>query len=484
MAQSAAGNAVETSRKASGRTLAQLLDMPLAFLGFALWRAWVSLSYADPACALPLRDATGQLPYDAGLAVAALVIAVFSSRLAPLNEKEWSYGVAGVLFAFAMSTNIASVDNPGLATVLAIPSTVAASVASALLILLWCEAYSCLNPARVAVYYALSMVLGVVVTFILKGFTVPYLHGALVLLPILSLMLVHRSYHRFIPVSDRPQAADRPLVPWKLIAIMALYGVAEGLAAAYTGGADPALVGSHSTISTLVAAMALFVLVYWLSDRFPLSVLYRAPLVIIACGLLLIPLFGFAGGVFGEFCISMGTTLFSSIVFLFLCDVSKRLGVLAICLFGIEEALVMTTWAGKGLGWLAIDVASSSPYLQPAVLAVAAMLVVGLSLLVLNDRELGSRWGITFLGKQAKGTDASSREEALCARVAEERGLTPRETEVLELLVRGKSLSQVASALFIADGTAKAHTRHIYEKLGINSRQELFSQLKVKPPQR
>ena len=61
--------------------------------------------------------------------------------------------------------------------------------------------------------------------------------------------------------------------------------------------------------------------------------------------------------------------------------------------------------------------------------------------------------------------------------VAEARRLTPREREVMELLAQGKSLSGVAHELIIAEGTAKAHTRHIYEKLGINTRQELLDLL-------
>ena len=61
--------------------------------------------------------------------------------------------------------------------------------------------------------------------------------------------------------------------------------------------------------------------------------------------------------------------------------------------------------------------------------------------------------------------------------VAEAHRLTPREREVMELLAQGKSLSGVAHELIIAEGTAKAHTRHIYEKLGINTRQELLDLL-------
>ena len=55
--------------------------------------------------------------------------------------------------------------------------------------------------------------------------------------------------------------------------------------------------------------------------------------------------------------------------------------------------------------------------------------------------------------------------------------LSPREQEVLALLAEGKTGRVIQQELFIAEGTFKAHTRHIYEKMGINSRKELFELL-------
>jgi LuxR family transcriptional regulator, maltose regulon positive regulatory protein len=48
--------------------------------------------------------------------------------------------------------------------------------------------------------------------------------------------------------------------------------------------------------------------------------------------------------------------------------------------------------------------------------------------------------------------------------------LTPRETEVYELLAEGLSNREIARALFISETTAKVHVRHIFEKLGVHSR--------------
>ena len=53
--------------------------------------------------------------------------------------------------------------------------------------------------------------------------------------------------------------------------------------------------------------------------------------------------------------------------------------------------------------------------------------------------------------------------------------LTERESEVLDLLVKGRSNSQIAEALVIVEGTVKNHLVNIYQKLGVHSRAEAIS---------
>ncbi len=48
--------------------------------------------------------------------------------------------------------------------------------------------------------------------------------------------------------------------------------------------------------------------------------------------------------------------------------------------------------------------------------------------------------------------------------------LTPRETEVLQHLVRGLSNKQIAAALHISEHTAKFHVNAVYSKLGVSGR--------------
>jgi DNA-binding CsgD family transcriptional regulator len=50
--------------------------------------------------------------------------------------------------------------------------------------------------------------------------------------------------------------------------------------------------------------------------------------------------------------------------------------------------------------------------------------------------------------------------------------LSPRETEVHELLAQGLTNEEIAKSLYISVSTTKVHVKHIYEKLGVRSRLE------------
>ena len=53
--------------------------------------------------------------------------------------------------------------------------------------------------------------------------------------------------------------------------------------------------------------------------------------------------------------------------------------------------------------------------------------------------------------------------------------LSARETQVLELLAKGKSYSLIAKELFITKETAKSHIKNIYSKLQVNSKSEAIA---------
>ena len=56
-------------------------------------------------------------------------------------------------------------------------------------------------------------------------------------------------------------------------------------------------------------------------------------------------------------------------------------------------------------------------------------------------------------------------------------GLSPREEELVKLVVRGLSTTQISRTLFISEHTVQNHLRSVFEKVGVGSRGELVKQL-------
>lgn len=111
------------------------------------------------------------------------------------------------------------------------------------------------------------------------------------------------------------------------------------------------------------------------------------------------------------------------------------------------------------------------------ILIVLSIVAANAAMVILIRRGLTPRRTEELLGEGE--ADAAARAQTLqqaeIDRMAAEHGLGEREREVLALLLEGKSAGEVAREMVVANGTAKSHIRHVYKKLGIHSREELFA---------
>jgi len=70
-----------------------------------------------------------------------------------------------------------------------------------------------------------------------------------------------------------------------------------------------------------------------------------------------------------------------------------------------------------------------------------------------------------------------ARRADIAAIVVELYGLTEREQQVTQLLVRGLAIDEIAQTLWLSRHTVRDYAKTIYAKLGVSSRPELTAKL-------
>lgn len=436
-------------------------------------RAWMTLTFASPGAPMPALGFDPHMLFDYAYALIGIAVTLGARRIAPLNARAWAVpGAIGGMLTASLCI-IAAPSMPAAAPILAVLSAVAGAAGFCLALLLFNEALVPLSLVRIALYTAGSRFIAVPLTYLCQGLSGARFSLVLVLLPLISLACVTFAL-RQLPDRDRGAGAyPKFSFPWKPLAVLCIYAFAYGMRTQQL----PAGAGTHSTLSTALVMGAFFVAVYFFSDRFSVSALFRSPLLLMICGLLLVPAEGVLGTAAAGYLISMGMTLMSLLVSLLFYDLSKRMGIAIIALTGIMRVNSLFTLWGAGCADL-LGTVGLAPAMQNIVISAAVvMLVLASTLVLLSEKELASRWGIKLLDAENLAEE-SLRAEILaerCDAVSAQYRLSPREDEVCRLIAQGKTNVEIERELFIASGTLKAHIQHIYVKCGVHSRKELVS---------
>lgn len=214
----------------------------------------------------------------------------------------------------------------------------------------------------------------------------------LVLLPLVAVGSLALAFRALPERETTPRAYPKFSFPVKPLAVLCIYAFAYGLRSAQL----PAGAGVHSSLSTAIVMGGFFIVVYFFSDRFSVSALFRSPLLLMVCGLLLIPAEGILGTTAAGYLISMGMSLMSPLIALLFYDLSKRMGIAIIALTGVVRVnSLFTLWGGNVAELLGAS--GLAPTTQNIAITVAVvMLVLASTLMLLSEKDLASRWGSGF----------------------------------------------------------------------------------------
>lgn len=306
-------------------------------------------------------------------------------------------------------------------------------------------------------------------------------------------------------------------LPWRslgVIAVAALVGnvMASVIMGTSYEGADSLYPGGIA----LCACIATMALVPLTAERTAFSVaqLYRITVTFSVVGLVAILVLGAAAVPVGGALVQGCTLFFQPLVYVVVTRSTRLQGLSPLVAFGVGQALISAVvLAGNLAGKLLFQVAGETPLLLSAVCGAGVLALF--FMVVAQAAQVGADEGGEAEGDAEKMEEAEEVEEAPrrergrtgksscspelalaegkgssvldeaqeedpAAAFARAVGLTARETEILSLLARGRTLPYIANELFVTTGTVKTHVRHIYEKALVNNRQELLDKVEAR----
>jgi DNA-binding CsgD family transcriptional regulator len=150
------------------------------------------------------------------------------------------------------------------------------------------------------------------------------------------------------------------------------------------------------------------------------------------------------------------------------------------CDFRMHKRLILLCMAAVGVLYAGIDILHTMMPTQTIAVVTTAVLFVLFLLLspsfsqFLFFADWSKEFRLIHMSAPAEAASPSKEAEHKTRPSLDDTNLSPREKQVVLLLLRGMTLRQVAPELGLTFSTVSTYSKAIYKKLGINSRAELF----------
>jgi DNA-binding CsgD family transcriptional regulator len=345
---------------------------------------------------------------------------------------------------------------------------------TAYLLLMWGRLYLKMSPRIASLRLACGLAVSAVMYLMLIA--LPLIVSIVIcsLLPLFS-WLAFRFSAKNAEFSLRPGGVNELSVGRSKLTYPLRFGLAltaTGLVYGWIMGLSFQTAGaSYQSMLIIIINVALATAVFLLMQVFRnigFNSTYRAILPLMGMALVFSGLPGMAGNGVSFFLARFSYSLFDILIWLQLPNIfmqtrSTRLFCFSrLCLDG--SALIGTLVTRISFGN-----SVSEPSFQIELLVFSCLLFVVLAA-TLTSRNIESAWNlIPALRNEAQDLDS------VCKLLTGRYRLTNREEEIMVLLARGRSAPYIESKLEIKLNTVQSHTKNLYRKLDIHSRQELLS---------
>lgn len=474
------------------RLFAGMRARDVAFMGgYALYLAFGYMSFESPTVLASLGE-TGHLVQSVFLIAAiAARLAVYGAMIALARRPGRLASVAAFVVTAAMAavgfvvTHMAFrfagfVPLGSLAPYLVFGG-VCFGAGDALANLMWARFSGTLGLRKVYVFVLMSNMASLVVYFLVTLAPSPFMLPLGVVLFFVSVLCVKRSLDLRAPISEEysVSAFKGALAKlWRPVLGTAILAFMSGLMLQLSSRQDIPLETFQATslVTQAVVVAALFLPVLLVKKQPNLGAVYKVALPLSAAGFLLLPLIWDGAGGLANACAQLGTLVAGIVLWCMVaeatCSSKLPAALLFSCVFVCTNAAQMT---GTLVGFFNARMLAHGDVALTAVALVAVYMVAMVSMFLFKDRKLNASGPD---GRDAPDAPAAPREggalEVRCAVLADEHGLTPRESEVLVLLGQGRTARGISERLYVSENTVKYHIKSIYQKLGVHARGEVI----------
>lgn len=321
---------------------------PLRFLGMGMLVAWLCCThipdiYCGESDVLRRAASTGMRYGDIGM---FLLLAAFASRIGSLGSH---MKISGILVAACCAgTALTGLVLVPIGAPAGMVMTVSAATAlgGAILFCLWAEVYSRIGSTQIVVYGAGSCLVAFGLYVLVNTMMHPYAVLATALLPIGSFACIASSFV-LVPRETAKSKAARYAVPWKIVVIMTLAGLASGLAGSVLLNPD-GQGAVHRIWATGVAGAVILGLALLRPEKFDARFLAQAcvPLALAAC--VLMPAAWSNAGFAVSFLVKLAYVWFTIFALMLLANLAFRFGAPTLRMFAIARACSEGGYISRG----------------------------------------------------------------------------------------------------------------------------------------